>query len=123
MIENLKTEFSFWQWWFRYGVLKLIDWWLIFHLFLGILLTILVPLKITDVAFVVVIPLVGVLIGLSFAWLGNAIALLDSSEIQKMSKYHERGIKEYIYSYQASLLILLICIISWTLLQQFPLIR
>lgn len=114
--KELKKEFSFWYWLFTKGIIKTLNWWLLLHIAIGSLFALFTPISIIKVASIVVIPLVGVLIGLSFSWIGNAMALLETIEIKIMVKHHEGGIKEYIFSYQFSILILLTCIILWSLI-------
>jgi hypothetical protein len=60
-------------------------------------------------------PLAGILIGLSFAWAGNMLALLQSSEIRRLSTYHPGGFAEYVYLYQLAILLLLIALCLWGL--------
>ena len=61
----------------------------------------------------VLLPLVGILIGLSFAWAGNAQAMLQTREIASLSDYHEGGFAEYVYLYQTAILIILITLVLW----------
>lgn len=114
--ESVKQQFSFWRWWFKYGIVKFLDRWLLLHIAVGYLFAKLVPLTFQHVASVIVIPLVGILIGLSFAWVGNAMAILESPQLAKMTAMHTRGIKEYLYTYQSAILILITCIILWSLI-------
>jgi hypothetical protein len=114
--DNLHKEFSFWKWWFRYGLFMFMNWWLLFHLIVGCALYLLVPSPYSQIAQVIVIPLVGVLIGLSLAWAGNAIAIMQSQEFRKMASKHPRGIKEYLYGFQSSILALLVLIVLWSLI-------
>src|SRR5690242_12776613 len=86
---------SFWRWFFlasrRSGWRKFADWWLLVHLVVAIMLSVLVPATLKEAASTVLLPLVGILIGLSFAWAGNAQALLQTEEIERLSEYHPGG--------------------------------
>jgi len=114
--SDLRREFSFWKWWFRYGLLTFVNWWLILHLAIGYILFRLVSAPYSHIAQVIVIPLVGVLIGLSLAWAGNAIAIMQTPEFRQMASKHPRGIKEYLYGFQSSILALLVCIVFWSMI-------
>ena len=47
--------------------------------------------------------------------IGNAQALLQSKEIHKLANYHKGGFIEYVNTYQASILVVIIALISWVL--------
>ncbi|MDD5234396.1 MAG: hypothetical protein PHG91_13465 [Syntrophales bacterium] len=95
------------------GVLKYFDKWLFLHLFTGLLLMLIVPVKLNDAAKSILFPLAGIFIGLTFAWGGNAVSLMQSEEINLLADHHPGGLKEYVYKFQSAILILLITIILW----------
>ena len=64
----------------------MINIWIIFHLFIGLIFAYIVPGKLEDISSTILLPLLGILIGLSFAWAGNVQALMQSSEIEELSK-------------------------------------
>jgi len=114
--KELKKDFSFWFWFFKSGFKKIFDRWIILHIIISTLLTWILPVSMIQVSSIAIIPLVSILIGLSFAWVGNAMALLETTEIEQLAKNREGGLKEYLFSYQLSILILLTCIIAWSLI-------
>jgi hypothetical protein len=73
----------------------------------------LVQADLTTSANAVLFPLAGILVGLSFAWAGNAQALLQSTEIVALSEHHEGGFVEYVYVYQTAILVILITLVAW----------
>jgi len=119
MINN-KDLIGFWGWLFKgsggkSGLRRLFDRWLLRHLVVGWGLSTIVPIDLTSAANAVLLPLVGILIGLSFAWAGNAQALMQSTEIDDLSEYHEGGFADYVYTYQLAILVILITIVLWAL--------
>lgn len=113
--KELKKEFSFWYWFFKYGLKKFLNWWLVLHLVIATSLSFFIRIKIDEASILVIVPLAGILIGLSFAWVGNAMALLESEEVKKVIQQHEVGLKDYIFTYQLAILLILTSIISWAL--------
>ena len=96
---------SYWRWFFKGsgakpGYRRLVNTWIMIHLIVGVIVSFVVPVNLENAANTVLLPLVGILIGLSFAWAGNAQALLQSSEIDKLSEHHEGGFIEYVFTYQ-----------------------
>lgn len=111
---------SFWRWFFcgsggRAGYRRLSDRWLVFHLCVGAGLAYLVDLKLQECANAVLMPLAGIIIGLAFAWAGNAQALLQTSEMENVAEYHEGGFADYVYVYQTAILMILATLIVWSL--------
>lgn len=109
---------KYWTWFFKGsgskpGFRRLLNVWMIFHLFMGLIFSFIVPGKLEDIANTVLLPLLGILIGLSFAWAGNAQALIQTTEIEELSKYHKGGFVEYVFVYQTAILAILITLILW----------
>jgi hypothetical protein len=63
----------------------------------------------------VLLPLVGVLVGLSFAWAGNAQSLLQTREIETLADFHPGGLEEFAFTFQAAILAILTCVTLWGL--------
>ena len=83
---NHKPWISYWQWLAKGssnqpGYQRILDKWLLLHIFVGINLALTVRLELQACANTVLLPLAGILVGLSFAWAGNAHALLQTEEI------------------------------------------
>lgn len=112
-----EKRYGFWLWFFRGtprpGWRKFVDKWLIVHSAVGLLFAYLVPNDLQTAASTVLLPLVGVLIGLSFAWAGNAQALLQTDEIEQLAERHTGGFEEYAYTYQAAILVILTSVVLW----------
>ncbi len=108
---------SFWKWFFTgkggQGWRQFADWWLLLHASVGIAFAAVVPVALMSAATTVLLPLVGILIGLSFAWAGNAQALLQTAEIEEFSNYSDGGFEEYVFTYQTAILVILTSVILW----------
>lgn len=113
-------KWEFWKWLFRGlndrpGFRQLIDRWFPLHVVIGLVLAKAVDVPLHDAAQTFLLPLAGVFIGLSFAWVGNAQALLQESEIEKIANYHPDGIRTYVYTFQLAILVILLTLIAWGL--------
>lgn len=113
-------DISFWRWLVkgsgaRPGYRRLINAWLILHLGIGFGLSSAVQVDLTSAANTVLLPLVGILIGLCFAWAGNAQALLQVSEIEEMTHHHPGGFVEYVFVYQTAIFTIFVTLVSWAL--------
>lgn len=117
---NDGASISFWRWLAKGsggkpGYRRLINRWLIFHLGGGVILAWLVHVDLQTAANTVLLPLVGILIGLCFAWAGNAQALLQADEIVEMTQHHDGGFAEYVFTYQSAILAILVALVAWAL--------
>lgn len=115
-----RREIRFWTWFFRSGTTtagwrRLINKWSILHLAVGVCLASAVQSDLKTSSSTVLLPLVGVLVGLSFAWAGNAMSLLQTEEIEELSKYRPGGLSEFAFTYQAAILAILACVTLWGL--------
>ncbi len=115
---NKKQLISYWEWLFRGsggrpGYRRILDKWLLLHIPVGIVLSFLISIDLQACANTVLLPLAGILIGLSFAWAGNANALLQTEEIEKLSEYHKGGFTEYVFLYQTAILMILVTLVLW----------
>jgi len=109
---------SFWRWFFvgsgaGPGIRRFFDLWIFVHLAVGITASFIVPVSLQQAGTSLLLPLAGIFIGLTFAWGGNAQALLQTDEIQKFSTFRDGGYEEYIYTYQAAVLLILAALIGW----------
>jgi len=115
--SSRSSRFGFWRWFLLGGKgrgwRKFADRWLLLHLAVGWALAFLVPAGLSSAATTVLLPLVGILIGLSFAWAGNAQALLQTEEIEQLAEYRQGGFEEYVYTYQTAILIILSSVVLW----------
>lgn len=118
MANDSSPSLSFWRWFFRgtggrTGFRRLVNAWLLFHLAIGAALAFIIPVDLGTAANAVLLPLAGVLVGLSFAWGGNAQALLQATEIEKLAEKHEGGIADYAFTFQAAILCVLLTLVVW----------
>jgi len=112
------SNLSYWHWFFRGsggrpGFLRLLNWWLIGHICIGTILSFAVKAELQNAANTVLLPLAGIFIGLSFAWAGNAQALLQSSEMEEIARYHKGGFTEYVFVFQMAILMILVAMVLW----------
>lgn len=111
---------KFWRWFFcgtggKLGYRRLVNSWLLLHSVVGAALAYFVRIDIGSAANSVLLPLAGILVGLSFAWAGNAQALMQTSEIEDLSEHRAGGFSEYVYTYQTAILCILITLVLWAL--------
>ncbi len=109
---------GFWQWFLTWrwdvpGIFKFWDRWLIVHLAIGLILAWIVPVPLVEASKTVLLPLASVLVGLSFAWAGNAQALLQTTEIEKFAGEHAGGIRNYVFTFLTAILAILVTVVVW----------
>ena len=119
LIKN-KEFIGFWEWFFKgsggkSGFRRLFNLWIFLHILIGVGLSLIIQVNLTIAANSVLLPLVGILIGLAFAWAGNAQALMQSTEIDKLAEKHEGGFIDYVFAYQLAILIILSTIVLWSI--------
>lgn len=113
-------EWEFWKWLFwglkdKPGYHQLVNRWLAIHVLVGIVVASVVDMSLDKAAQTILLPLAGIFVGLSFAWIGNAQALLQENEIVALAKHHPDGVQTYVYTFQLAILIILITLILWGL--------
>jgi hypothetical protein len=97
------------------GFSRITDKWILLHAFIGLLLAFCAPIALQDAANSILVPLAGLLIGLSFAWAANAQALLQSEEIEEITKNTAGGFPDYVYSFLFAVLVVLVSLSLWGL--------
>src|SRR5688500_2066943 len=80
----------FWKWFLKgsggkAGWRAYFNRWSLVHIVVGGAMSFLVPLSLREASSAVLFPLAGAFVGLSFAWAGNAQALLQTPEIERLS--------------------------------------
>ena len=113
-------KWEFWRWLTRglnnrSGLYQLWDFWLVAHIMIGVGVAIAVEVPMHEAARVFLLPLVAIFVGLSFAWVGSAQALLQEPEIEALAEYHSDGICTYVYTFQLAILIILVTLVMWGL--------
>jgi len=116
----MTTPLSFWVWFFRgrageAGWRRVVNSWLILHVVVGVTVSWLVPVRLDEAAKAVLLPLVGVFVAMSFAWVGTAYAIVQTEEIDALAEQHPGGIESYVFPFQTAILILLVALTAWGL--------
>lgn len=117
MAGNNKISFSIW--FFRgidgskSGLRRVFDRWFLLHIVVGIALGVFIDTPLKDVSRVILLPLMGILIGLTFAWAGNAQGFIQTKEIIEVSKNKPGGYIDYVFVYQFSIFMVLLCTGFW----------
>lgn len=111
---------TFWEWFAvgsgdQPGWRRLANVWLVIHVSIGVVIALAIPIDLQSAASAVLLPLAGVLVGLSFAWAGNAQSLLQTEEIEALSERHPGGFVEYVYVYSLAIFCILLTLGVWTL--------
>jgi hypothetical protein len=111
---------TFWSWLFKgsgngAGLKRFLDRWILLHITVGLALAFLTPIPLKEAAVTLLLPVAGIFIGLSFAWGGNAQALPQSTEIENMSSFRDGGYVEYVYTFQAAILLILVTLVLWAI--------
>lgn len=87
--------------------------WLVAYTLIGWGLAFLIEMSPSQTSRVILLPLTGLLVGVCFSWVGNALTLLRSSEIEKLASFHEDGLRAYVYSFQLTVLVILTTAVAW----------
>ena len=111
-------EKNFWAWFGRGsgggpGYLRIVNRKLWIDLVIGTILGFAVTKSLPDTGCTVLFPLAAVLVGMVFAWAGSAQALLQADEIVTIAKFVPGGYPEYVFTFQLSILVILITCVSW----------
>ena len=84
---------------------------LLIHILIGCALSYFIKKSIIDISNICIIPILSVLIGITFAWIGNSHIVMMDSEVRPVLNEREGGLIEYLYIYQLAIFILLIVLI------------
>lgn len=97
------------------GYKRVINQWLFFHLFVAFTLTLLTSGPISDIAKILIIPLSGSLIGITFAWSGNISSLLMSKELSDLTTEDEEKFYDFVYTFQLAALVIIVSTCLWAI--------
>ncbi len=111
---------TFWKWFLsglggRPGYVRLLGWFALVHLAIGLAAACLVQENLKEVATLALFPLIGIFVGLTFSWAGNAHALMQSKELITLAKHRAGGVAEYVFTFQLCVLVVLVVITAWVL--------
>jgi hypothetical protein len=114
---NTDRDLEFWRWFRQCGFRSFADRWAVVHLAVGAALAVGVPGSLSSVASSVFLPFASVLVGLGFAWGGNAMAVLQSDELHDLGSHpvNPNAYRGWVFSYQAALLVITAVLVVWTL--------
>jgi len=74
------------------------------------------PISLKEASTSLLLPVAGILIGLSFAWGGgNAQALLQTKEIEDIAYFKKGGFEDYVYTFQSAIFLILVTLCFWAL--------
>jgi len=118
---------SFWRW-FRKGsgdkpgYTRVVRWSLAIHFVMGVIIGQCVDKPLWNVSETCLLPTLSILIGLTFAWIGNAQGLLQSKATRELGLRHKGGYIEFVFMYQLAVLVLLatVVVLAFTALQPLP---
>jgi len=116
---------TFWRWFFlglnqKAGYRRIANWWGLFHFAAGAVVAFFVNIDIQDLAKSALLPLMAILVGLTFSWAGNVNAIMQTDEVQKFLE-SKGGAAEYVFTFQLCILINISVICVWCIpLLQFP---
>lgn len=110
-------ELEFWHWLRIVGLCSLCDTWLLLHVILGAILGTVVRDPLSKIALTVFLPFASVLVGLAFAWGGNAMAVLQSPELHEIGNQGATpdAYRNWVFSYQLAILVILTALVLWAL--------
>lgn len=108
---------TFWEWFFRGvsgrpGLTRVTDRWFFFHLCVGAALGWFIDAQPAELAKSALLPLMAILVGLTFSWAGNVNAILQTDEVIKFVR-EKGGPQEYVYTFQLCILINIAVIGAW----------
>jgi hypothetical protein len=115
-----RTLPNFWKWFF-FGTGGLSGWrrlvapGLIFHVAAGFFGAMFIPANLKEISAAVLLPLASVFVGLTFAWVANVQAVLQSDEVFKLGQYKDGGFEDFVFPFQLGVLIILVCLVVWGL--------
>ncbi len=93
----------------------LIDWWCILYALISVVLSCYANESLNEISRVLIIPLLSIMIGMTIAWTGVTFSIAMSNELLKLFKDKAVDLVDYLYMFQAVLLVLVTTIALWSL--------
>lgn len=108
---------TFWHWFFhgvakKPGYRRVANAWGVFHLSVGGFAAFAVDVDFQDLAKSALLPLMAILVGLTFSWAGNVNSIMQTKEVQKFLE-QKGGALEYVFTFQLCILINIAVICAW----------
>lgn len=115
--DDLARELAFWPWFWGTGIRSFWDRWLVLHVGIGLALALGVSGALSSIALTVFIPFASVLVGLAFAWGGNAMAVLQTDELHEIGNHPLKrdAYRDWVFSYQVAILVIVSVLVVWAL--------
>lgn len=115
---NKGEWYSFWKWLFfgygnKPGYARLLTFWIFIDIAIGAVGTVCITKSLSEIAVGVLVPLAGVFIGLSATVSSGTQALVSSQEINKLARFKDGGIADYVYPFQLSILFIFLSMSFW----------
>ncbi len=107
---------GFWSWLFvrdtdgSRGLTNVINWWLVVHAAIGLLLAGLASAAPIDIARGIALPGAAILVGLAFGWAGRSASLLQDRSFSKFLINNGPPAEGYVYSFQLAILTVLLLV-------------
>ena len=111
---------TFWEWLIKGtgngpGLSRYFDRWILLHILVGVVIALILPITLKEASTSLLLPVAGILIGLSFAWGGNAQALLQTKEVEDIASFKRGGFEDYVYTFQSAIFLILVTLCFWAL--------
>lgn len=115
---NKEEWYSFWKWLFfgygnKPGCIRLLTFWILLDIAIGASGAISISKPLSEIAVGVLVPLAGVFVGLSATVSSGTQALVSSQEINKLARFKDGGIADYVYPFQLSILFIFLSMSFW----------
>jgi hypothetical protein len=115
--RKIAREQSFWIWFWERGLSSFWDRWLLLHLVLGIVLAVVLDGRLSDFAKVALLPVAAILVGLAFAWSGSIVALLQTTQLQRVGQQRGGQVsRTIVFTLQQAIFVILFTVVLWSLI-------
>ncbi|MEE9876530.1 hypothetical protein GS396_07130 [Stenotrophomonas maltophilia] len=108
---------TFWHWFFhgvakKPGYRRVANAWGLFHLGIGGFAAFAIEVDFQDLAKSALLPLMAILVALTFSWAGNVNSIMQTEEVRKFLE-EKGGPVEYVFTFQLCILINIAVICAW----------
>jgi hypothetical protein len=110
---NVRIDFWDWMWAEKINLLRSIfDKFVFIHVLVGSVFCYRVH-DYVDFSKTILVPFASIIFGISFAWGGNAVALLSDRHVMKVASCHAKGFEYYVYKFLFSMFVLISVLLLW----------
>ena len=119
-MKKPNSPFRYWDWILsgsggKPGYTRVVNEYLFLQIPIGYTLAQLLSPSMSSMANTVLLPLLGIIICLSFAWAGNAQTLMQTDEVQRLATHNPGGFVEYVYTFQTAIFSIIVTVVFWAL--------